>query len=126
MNAFGYCVPYRLKSMTTWNEKAKLLITSRGLKYRQFAEALEVSESAFGHYLSGRRNARLEQIRIIARELQMFVMELIEDDPYWIVDEDERTLIDSYRSLPKSEAAVIKKLIQNAAKESYSSESSDT
>ena len=53
-------------------------------------------------------------------------MELIEDDPYWIVDEDERTLIDSYRSLPKSEAAVIKKLIQNAAKESYSSESSDT
>ena len=122
MNAIRPGSVSRLKLMTTWNEKAKALIQARGMKYRPFAEALDISESAFGHYLNGRRKVRIEQLRIIAKILQVSIMELIEDDPYWIVDDNERTLIDAFRALPEEESAVIMKMVRNAAADDSPSE----
>ncbi len=57
--------------MTTWSERLKSRMKDRKLTQEELAEILGVSQSAVGHYVSGRRNPRKELMEKIADVLEV-------------------------------------------------------
>lgn len=94
-----------------WYKKAKTLLKQKGFTYKDIGEALGTGEKNVGHILTGRNNAKLEQIQGIARMLGMSIAELTADDLYYITKEEERKIIDSIRELTDKEQAEILRMI---------------
>ncbi len=92
-----------LKGMIPWYTKAKAALKERGLIYDDVAQALHVTVSAVGHYLSGRREPSLEQVKTIARMVDKSISELCGEDAYFVVKTDEQRLIDAFRQLSDDE-----------------------
>ena len=56
--------------MKTWNEKARQRLQELGLKQEELAEPLGVEPAAVGHYLTGLRKPKPDQLRKLAITLQ--------------------------------------------------------
>jgi len=98
-----------------WYTKARSILKSKGMRYIDIAQALGVTESAVGHYLTGRREPTLEVIRKIAAMCGMSLSELVGEDPRFLVDEQEKQLIDLLRQLSESEKQAALKIIRALA-----------
>ena len=85
--------------MTPWYEKARLAIKAKGIRYIDIAAVLGCTEGAVGHYLRGRREPTVETLRIIAEQAGLSLSDMVGDDPRFIADADEKSLIDAFRGL---------------------------
>ena len=102
---------------THWYIKARSILKSKGLRYIDIAQALGVTESAVGHYLTGRREPTLEIIRKIAAMCGQSLSELVGEDPRFLVDENEKQLIDLLRKLSEAEKQAALKIIKALAED---------
>lgn len=62
---------------TTWTDRVKTRMRQTGISQITLAKALGCTRGAVGHYLSGRRQPTLKQLKCIAETLQI--------DPAWMV-----------------------------------------
>lgn len=81
------------------------------------ADELGVGESAVGHYLNGRREPSLNQIRVIARMAGVSMSELVGEDDYFLVDKYERSLIDGFRNLSEQEREIAVRMVRSLHQE---------
>lgn len=100
-----------------WHIRARHLIKERGLRYIDVAQALGVTESAVGHYLNGRREPTIAIMRKLAAMCGISLSELVGEDPRFVVDEQEKQLVDLIRSLSDAEKAAALKIIRALAQE---------
>lgn len=73
------------------------------MTYLQVGELLNVSESAVGHYLSGRRQMKVRQLKALAEFLNMTLSEMVGDDALFVEETEEKELIELIRSLPEEQ-----------------------
>jgi transcriptional regulator with XRE-family HTH domain len=85
--------------MTPWYEKARLALKAKGIRYLDLAAVIGCTEGAVGHYLRGRREPTVETLRIIAEQAGLSLSDMVGDDPRFIADADEKSLIDAFRKL---------------------------
>lgn len=114
-----------IQRMTSWHQKAKALLKAKRVKYADVAEALCVGESAVGHYLNGRREPSIEQVRTIARLAGVSMSELVGEDAYFLVNKSERDLIDDFRGLSQAEREIASRMIHSLRNDQNSDEQSD-
>lgn len=105
-----------ISRMTSWHQKAKALLKAKQVKYADVAEALCVGESAVGHYLNGRREPSIDQVRTIARMAGVSMSELVGEDAYFLVNRTERGLIDDFRGLSDGEREMAARMIHSLRK----------
>ncbi len=67
--------------MTTWYAKAQSRMKELGRTHDELASHLRLTRSAVGHYLNGRREPCIDDLRIIAKVLNWTIDELIGDGP---------------------------------------------
>lgn len=104
-------------STKKWWEKARERADELKIGYPQIAEELSVSPGAVGHYLNGRRKPTPEALGKIARKLRMSVSELIEDDPDFARDSEERKVLDLWRLLHRdADKSAVLRMIEAIAK----------
>lgn len=86
-----------------WYEvaKARMAAANPPIKVKDIAEVLDMTPSGAGHYLLGRREPSIEQLKLIAGRIGISMSEMCGEDPYFIVDEDEREAINILRQLPE-------------------------
>jgi transcriptional regulator with XRE-family HTH domain len=102
---------------TRWYTKAITIARdrkgwSRADLVRDIARVTVSSDSAAYAWLNGNREPPLEVIRRIAKEcLGVSIGELIEDDPYFLTDEQERELMDGFRELTQEQRDLFRQLI---------------
>lgn len=105
------------KKETRWYSKALSIAGekhnwTRSDLVREIAKVIHSSESSAYAWLNGNREPPLEVIRRIAKEcLGVTIGELIEDDPYFLTDENERELLDGFRSLEKEQQDLFRQII---------------
>lgn len=68
---------YHFAMATSWMERARTLMQSRGISQEALAVSISCTRGAVGHYLNGRRSPSLEQMNRIAAALQA--------DPAWLL-----------------------------------------
>lgn len=67
---------------------------------KDLAEAIGTTASGAGHYLAGRRHPKPGMLKLIAIALDMSVSELIEDDPDFARNEEEKSVLETLRRIP--------------------------
>lgn len=82
---------------------------------KDLGEALGITASGAGHYLVGRRNHTPDMLRNIARALDMSIAELIEDDPDFARNEDERQTLAFLRQIPEDRIAAALAMLRGLA-----------
>ena len=97
--------PYHQKMTRYWYDVAKERAKELGITYEGIAEELGVAKSTVGHWLTGRNRPRLDTLKRIAKVLDMPVMTMISEDAYFLVEEDERALVDVFRLIPPDQRA---------------------
>ncbi len=103
----------RIRRMTTpWHIKARAAMTAQGVTLADLAEILGITPSGVGHYINGRRKPTVEQVQKIAGRLGMSVSELCGEDAYFIIDDQERKVIDLLRELPDESIETALRLLQ--------------
>ena len=100
-----------LRRRIPWYMKAKAALKDCGLIYEDVARELHITVSAVGHYLAGRREPSLEQVRTIARMVDKSISELCEEDAYFVVKTDEQRLLDAFRHLTDEERKIALKML---------------
>ena len=98
-------------STRRWHEIANPIRKNKGLTYGVIADSLGVNKSTVGHWFTGRTVPRLSTIRRLAKMLDTSVTELIEEDPYFVTDQEERAFLDRLREVPKENRAQAEKLL---------------
>jgi len=96
---------YRLRMARPWYDIARARARELNLTYQVIADRMGVSKATVGHWLTGRNQPRIETIKGMAVILSMPVSELIGEDPYFLTEQDERTLVDAYRALNPAQRA---------------------
>ena len=108
--------PATLGGMTTrktrpWYEVARDAFKEKGMVYEEIATKLGVSTSAVGHWLTGKREPPLETIQRMAAILGKTVSELCGEDAYFVVDKEERKIIDSFREMTDEEKSLLVRML---------------
>ncbi len=92
-----------------WNERAAKLRKEKRIPLSRFAEALDCTQSAISHWLTGRRKARFETILKFADVLQVPVTTLTGDKSNIAKNDLELAFLDLARSIPEKDAQVVLK-----------------
>lgn len=93
---------------STWYFKARKMVSQRKLKIQDIAANLGVTPSAVGHWLSGRRQASVEEASKIAELLGVSLSDLVSDRT---LDPDEIALTIALRTLtPPQRAQAVRML----------------
>jgi len=102
--------------MTAWYEKARAIMRDKGMSIRELSDKLGLTPGGAGHYLSGRRHPRPGMLRQIARELNVSIAELVEDDPSFARDKNESDLLDLFRAIDEADKAAALAMLNGLAK----------
>ena len=121
-NSSGALDTYHQKMTRYWYDVAKERAKELGITYEEIAERLGVAKSTVGHWFTGRNRPRLDTLKRIAKVLDMPVMTMIAEDAYFLVEEDERALVDVFRLIPQDKrahaAAMLEAYAQASSKDS--------
>jgi len=109
-----------------WHVKAKRRVQEKGLSYGEIGKALGLSPSGVGHYLNGRRSPKPGMLRNLAKDLDMSLSELIEDDPSFARNDDETQFLDLLRKIPEDQRGYAMKMLRGLAAEDPATEPVDT
>ena len=99
-----------------WYEVARALLKNKGMTYADLAVILDVTTGTVGHWMVGRREPTIEQIKKIAKVLDKSVSELCGEDLYFLTDISERQVIDTWRTLSPDQRALILGMLKGAKK----------
>lgn len=85
-----------------WYETAKLLMKAKGIPQASMAKALQVTPGAVSHYLNGRRECSLDQIKLIAAHLGVELGELLDPRELFYLEyrKDRYTALDREHMVP--------------------------
>lgn len=90
-----------------WYEVARTLLKEKGMTYADLAAILDVTTGTVGHWMVGRREPTLQQVKTIAEVLEKSVSELCGEDFYFLTDAAEREVIDTWRNLTPDQRALL-------------------
>lgn len=98
------------KRFRPWYEIARAELRAKDITYARLASMMSVSTAAVGHWMTGRREPTLAQIKYIANVIGKSLSEIVGEDPYFLIDTYERKLIDKFRSLSPEERTLFVRL----------------
>lgn len=96
-----------------WGKRAQAAMKAKGLILADIAAELDVSIPAVSHWFANKRKPKVEQIIKIARMLDMSVSELVGEDAYFLIKDDERALIDLFRALDTHDRDMVIKMMNS-------------
>ena len=99
-----------------WYEVARALLKDRDMTYADLAAILNVTTGTVGHWMVGRREPTLEQVKAIAKVVDKSVSELCGEDVYFLTNQAERDVIDTWRSLAPDQRALLARMLNLAGK----------
>ena len=99
-----------------WYEVARTLLKDRDMTYADLAAILNVTTGTVGHWMVGRREPTLEQVKAIAKVVDKSVSELCGEDVYFLTNQAERDVIDTWRSLAPDQRALLARMLNLAGK----------
>jgi transcriptional regulator with XRE-family HTH domain len=105
------------KTARPWYVLAKSLLREKKITLEDVAERCHVTFGAVGHWLNGRRDPTIEQIQEIAKMVGKSISELCGEDAYFIVEGQERALIDAFRRVGEQEKELILKMLKKVPPE---------
>ena len=94
-----------------WYDLAKAALKDRGLIYDDVARELDITVSAVGHYLAGRREPSLLQVKTIADMVGKSISELCGEGAYFVTKADEQRLLDTFRDMTEKEQEIALKML---------------
>ena len=106
----------QIRSHRPWYEVARTLLKERNMTYADLAAILNVTTGTVGHWMVGRREPTLEQIKTIAKVLDKSVSELCGEDFYFLTDQAERDVINTWRSLTPDQQTLLMRMLNLAGK----------
>lgn len=104
-----------VKKHRPWYEVARNLLKQKGMKYADLAAILDVTTGTVGHWMVGRREPTLEQIKQIAKVVDKSVSELAGEDFYYLTDGTERDVINTWRSLTPEQRVLLLGMLKSAS-----------
>jgi len=96
-----------------WTDRVRSGLKAKGFVYKDLAARLNVTEGAISHYLNGIREPSINQVREIAKMLEMSLSELLGDDATFISDEKQIKAVEIIKSLPKDRQDIAIKLLES-------------
>ena len=98
--------------MREWQVRVKSLFKSAGITYPEIGAAMGITAGAVGHYLNGRREPSVKQLKQMARLLGMTIGEMIGDEAYFLDDPLDKEIVDATKSLNDDQKRAILELIK--------------
>ena len=102
--------------MTPWYDKAREIMRDKDMNIRELSDRLGLTPGGAGHYLSGRRHPKPGMLRQIAKELNVSIAELVEDDPSFARDAKESELLDLFRAVDDADKAAALAMLKGLGK----------
>jgi len=91
-----------------WYDRAKLALKARNVRYVDLMSALGVETAgAVGHYLNGRREPTVKQLKAIAKAAGLSLDEMTGSDPRFVNDDIEKRAIDALRNIASEEERIM-------------------
>ena len=95
-----------------WNDRLKAGLKRKQLVYRDLAKKLNVTEGAVSHYLNGARDPSIDQVKEMAKMVEISVSELLGDDAVFISCKKEIKAAQLIRSMDSDKKAMALKLLE--------------
>ncbi|WP_417511337.1 helix-turn-helix domain-containing protein [Methylophaga sp.] len=94
-----------------WHKKTKKLLKQKKITMSELGEKLGFAQSSISMKLIGKRETSLDEAINIAAILEVSLSELINEDEKLLTDDDEQTIIETYRNLTAPEKSLFLKLV---------------
>ena len=98
-----------------WTDRVKAKLKADGLVYNDLAEVLNVTEGAVSHYLNGAREPSINQVKEIAKMIDMSLSELLGDDAVFITNLKEIKAAELIQQMPEEKKDLALKLLATLA-----------
>lgn len=96
-----------------WTDRVRAGLKAKGFVYRDLAGRLNVTEGAVSHYLNGIREPSLNQVKEIAKMLDMSLSELLGDDATFISDKNQIKAVQIIKELPEDKQEIALRLLES-------------
>jgi transcriptional regulator with XRE-family HTH domain len=94
-------------SETKWYDRARKALRESGVTFEEVATATGVTRPAVGHWLSGRREPSVDELRTIARMAGLSLDQMCGDDPRFLTSALDKELFDAARELDEEAKRVL-------------------
>ncbi len=98
-----------------WTDRAKQGLKRKGYVYKDLAAVLNVTEGAASHYLNGAREPSINQVKEIAKMIDLSVSELLGDDAVFISDKKQIEALTIIKQLPEDKKEIALRLLKTLA-----------
>jgi transcriptional regulator with XRE-family HTH domain len=95
-----------------WYTRARAALRDAGVRFEDVATATGVTRSAVGHWLSGRREPSVEELRTIAKMAGLSLDQMVGDDPRFLISDLDKALFDAVRQLPDEQKRALLATVQ--------------
>lgn len=99
--------------MSDWTSRVRAGMKAKGYTQDDVASRLHVTRGAISHYLNGIREPNLNQVKELAKMLDMSLSELLGDDATFINDETQLKAVDIIKELPPEKQELAIKLLES-------------
>lgn len=82
-----------------WAHRAKRVMSERKLNIEDVAREIGVSKATYGHWLTGLRRPRVDQVQDVAKALGIKLADLVEGDPTFAASPDEQALLAAFKKM---------------------------
>ena len=101
----------RMISRMDWRETLRNAIKNAGLTYDDVGAEIGVTGSAVGHWLKGRRDPNMDEIRVMARMAGISLDEMFQSQDYIVANATEIAVVQQFRKLDRKKRALAEKLL---------------
>ncbi len=96
-----------------WTERVRQGLKAKGYIYKDLASVLNVTEGAVSHYLNGAREPSINQVREMAKMLDLSLSELLGDDAVFLSDENQIEAAKIIKELPDDKKAMALRMLKS-------------
>lgn len=97
----------------SWRIKLRAALKAKGYTLDSIGQETGVTESAVGHWLSGRREPSITALKKMAEMAGMNLTELFGDGGrFLVVNDDEIEIIEALRKIPKGQRQLAVRLLE--------------
>lgn len=99
-----------------WRKHLRKALKDKGYTLATIGAERGVSESAAGHWFTGRRTPSIEDLRAMAKMAGMNLNDIFDEKSnYLIVDKSEMELVEALRTLPADHQIIAKNMVVGLA-----------
>ena len=95
-----------------WTDRLKAGLKRKGLVYKDLAVKLNVTEGAVSHYLNEARQPSIDQVKVMAKMVDISVSELLGDDAVFISNEQQIKAAELVGSMSDDKKDIALKLLE--------------